>query len=53
MRTDESIAQEIRETVWMIMRDIEPILRNDPLNYSGYIYKNIADLQKLLKHFVN
>lgn len=53
MRTDEDIAQEIRETFWMIERDIEPILRNDIMNYSGYIYENLADLQKLLKHFVD
>lgn len=53
MRTDEDIAQEIRETVWMIEKDIEPILKNDIMNYSGYIYENIKDLEKLLKRFVD
>ena len=53
MRSDDDLAQEIRETVWMIERDIEPILRGDIMNYSGYIYENLADLQKLLKHFVD
>jgi ribosomal protein L37AE/L43A len=55
--TDEEMAQnnlldEIKETIGMIERDLDPFARGDAMNYTGYLSENAADLKDLVSKLV-
>ena len=48
MRTKADIVSEIKEVLWAIEKDLDPYLRNDIMNYTGYLAENAADLNILI-----
>jgi hypothetical protein len=51
--TDEEMQQnnlidEIKETIYMIEKDLDPYDRGDSMNYSGYMMENALDLKNLV-----
>jgi hypothetical protein len=48
MRTKADIVSEIKEVLWAIERDLDPYLRGDIMNYTGYLAENATDLNVLI-----
>jgi hypothetical protein len=48
MRTKAETVAEIRELLAAIDCDLDPFLRGDFMNYTGYLAENAADLNALI-----
>jgi len=48
MKTKADTVKEIRELLDAIERDLEPFLRGDSMNYTGYLAENADDLNTLI-----
>ena len=48
IRAKEDIVEEIRELLHAIERDLDPFLRGDAMNYTGYLAENADDLNTLI-----
>ena len=47
--TREGVVTEIREILTAIEYDLEPLLRGDSMNYTGYLAENADDLNTLIQ----
>jgi hypothetical protein len=48
IRAKEDVVEEIRELLYAIERDLDPFLRGDAMNYTGYLAENADDLNTLI-----
>jgi hypothetical protein len=48
-QTREDVVTEIREILAAIEYDLEPFLRGDAMNYTGYLAENADDLNTLIQ----
>ena len=48
-RTKTEIAAEIKELLAAIEYDLDPFLRGDSMNYTGYLSENADDLNTLIQ----
>jgi hypothetical protein len=48
-QTREDVVTEIREILAAIEHDLEPFLRGDNMNYTGYLAENADDLNTLIQ----
>lgn len=49
IRAKADIVAEIKETLWAIEKDLDPYLRGDSINYTGYLGENATDLNTLIQ----
>jgi hypothetical protein len=49
MRTKADTVAEIREILAAIEYDLEPFLRGDSMNYTGYLAENTVELYALIQ----
>ena len=49
IRTKQDTVEEIRELLSAIERDLDPFLRGDAMNYTGYLAENADDLNTLVQ----
>lgn len=53
MERKEKLAQAIKETLWLIEKDLDPYIRGDAMNYSGYLEENTGDLCVLMAKLID
>jgi hypothetical protein len=53
MEKTEKLAQAIKETLWLIEKDLDPFIRGDVMSYSGYLEENTGDLCLLVAKLIN
>jgi hypothetical protein len=49
IRAKADIVAEIREVLAAIERDLDPFLRGDVMNYTGYLAENTVELYALIQ----
>jgi hypothetical protein len=48
----EKLLKEIKQVLSAIEADLDPYVRGDSMNYTGYLAENTLDLQVLIAHLL-